>query len=235
MALLKSRIVHASIDENGNVSGGVVGDQTGKEVCIREWYNKPWNCVLIPTNAELAEKAVNIFCQIASDKNYGYDQSQRTSFYNNIVKNGGNVSGAKGELDCSSGVCGCYKLAGLDISEDLTTSTMKKAFKDAGFIVSTEKRYLTDPTYGVRGMIYLAEGKHTAMCIENGGNQPEKCFLVWKTALKSGNLYLDRALTKVIGSVAKGNGGTINNLDSTSVYTRCKVGTIDCYVQAGTF
>ena len=31
------RLAHASIDENGKVSGGAAGDQTGKEVCIRSW------------------------------------------------------------------------------------------------------------------------------------------------------------------------------------------------------
>lgn len=33
-------IGHASIDENGLASGGVAGNQEGKEVCIRTWYNK---------------------------------------------------------------------------------------------------------------------------------------------------------------------------------------------------
>ena len=33
------RIGHASISENGTTSGKA-GDQTGKEVCIREWYSK---------------------------------------------------------------------------------------------------------------------------------------------------------------------------------------------------
>ena len=40
------RIVNASIDENGNVSGGKSGDQTGKEIYVRSYYNKPWNYVL---------------------------------------------------------------------------------------------------------------------------------------------------------------------------------------------
>ena len=40
------KIVHASINENGTTKGGDTGDQTGKEICIRSYYNKPWNCVL---------------------------------------------------------------------------------------------------------------------------------------------------------------------------------------------
>lgn len=40
------QIVHASINELGKVTGGKSGDQTGKEICIRSYYNKPWNSVL---------------------------------------------------------------------------------------------------------------------------------------------------------------------------------------------
>ena len=40
------QIVHASINENGKVTGGTQGDQTGKEICTRSYYNKPWNSVL---------------------------------------------------------------------------------------------------------------------------------------------------------------------------------------------
>ena len=40
------QIVHASINENGTTTGGKTGDQTGKEICIRSYYNKNWDCVL---------------------------------------------------------------------------------------------------------------------------------------------------------------------------------------------
>ena len=33
-------IGHASIDENGRITGGAAGDQSGTEVCKRTWYNK---------------------------------------------------------------------------------------------------------------------------------------------------------------------------------------------------
>ena len=32
--------------ENGKYKGGNAGDQTGTEVCIRVWYNRPWNYVI---------------------------------------------------------------------------------------------------------------------------------------------------------------------------------------------
>lgn len=36
------KLVHASINEKGTVTGGKSGDQTGREICIRSYYNKPW-------------------------------------------------------------------------------------------------------------------------------------------------------------------------------------------------
>lgn len=46
MMISKSQLAQASIDENGGISGGKVGDQTGYEIHIRSYYNYPWNCVL---------------------------------------------------------------------------------------------------------------------------------------------------------------------------------------------
>lgn len=46
MYIGNGQIVHASINEKGTTTGGASGDQTGKEICIRSYYNKPWNCIL---------------------------------------------------------------------------------------------------------------------------------------------------------------------------------------------
>lgn len=39
-------IVHASINELGRARGGRSGDQTGREIYTRGYYNYPWDCVL---------------------------------------------------------------------------------------------------------------------------------------------------------------------------------------------
>lgn len=39
------KIVHASINELGRVTGGKTGDQTGKEIATRSYYNYPWTYV----------------------------------------------------------------------------------------------------------------------------------------------------------------------------------------------
>lgn len=40
------QLAQASIDENGNISGGKSGDQTGSEINIRNYYSYPWDYVL---------------------------------------------------------------------------------------------------------------------------------------------------------------------------------------------
>ena len=46
------QIVQASINEYGTVTGGQTGDQTGREIYTRSYYNYPWDCVLRYTGAE---------------------------------------------------------------------------------------------------------------------------------------------------------------------------------------
>ncbi len=40
------QLAHASINEKGTVTGGQSGDQTGREICTRSYYNHPWDYVL---------------------------------------------------------------------------------------------------------------------------------------------------------------------------------------------
>jgi hypothetical protein len=46
MMISSTQLAQASIDENGNIMGGKVGDQTGWEIHTRSYYNYPWNAVL---------------------------------------------------------------------------------------------------------------------------------------------------------------------------------------------
>jgi LysM repeat protein len=162
------KIGHASIDENGKIAGGKVGDQTKKEVCIRDWYSKHWNVYLECTDSTLANAAAVYMEQICSDPNYGYDQNERVTGYTNIYKNAKKVKGAKGEFDCSSLVSACYKLAGLDIIVTNTTHSLRKALLNTGkFTEYTDSSHLLSGKLSKRGGIYLSEGHHTVMVLEN--------------------------------------------------------------------
>jgi peptidoglycan hydrolase-like protein with peptidoglycan-binding domain len=167
------KIGHASIDENGKIAGGKVGDQTTKEICTRIWYDKDWDYYIECTDTIIANKASIFVEQVCANPNYGYDQSDRLTGYVNIVKNGGKVYGAKGEFDCSSLIAAAYILAGLKLSPSCTTRDIRRAlFATDKFKVYSEARYLTSDRYAKRGGIYLKEGSHIVMALENGASNP---------------------------------------------------------------
>lgn len=43
MSVSENEIVEASLNEKGTATGGVSGDQTGREICIRNYYNYNWD------------------------------------------------------------------------------------------------------------------------------------------------------------------------------------------------
>lgn len=49
------QIIQASINERGTTTGGTTGDQTGREICERAYYNYPWDCVLRYNAAQSVE------------------------------------------------------------------------------------------------------------------------------------------------------------------------------------
>lgn len=46
MMVSEHQLVQASINELGTTTGGKTGDQTGREIAERSYYNFPWDCVL---------------------------------------------------------------------------------------------------------------------------------------------------------------------------------------------
>ncbi|MDF2907487.1 MAG: cell surface protein [Herbinix sp.] len=163
------KIGHASIDERGKISGGKTGDQTAKEICIRYWYSKPWNVYLECIDQILANKAAKFMEQICSNSNYGYDQIERWTGYAAIKKNKNKVAGAVGEFDCSSLIITCYILAGLEMSADGYTGNLRAKLLATGkFKAYLDPTHLTSDKHAKRGGIYLKEGSHVVMALEDG-------------------------------------------------------------------
>lgn len=162
-------IGHASISERGTINGAD-GDQTGKEVCTRLWYRKPWNVMLICTDEALASRAAQEMRYACANNNIGYGQNDRRTAYNSAVKNGRTFKNAKGNTDCSQLVAGCYILAGLSsLSPDCYTGNLKQALLNTGkFRVYTDSAHLNSDAYAEVGAVYLKEGSHVVMALENG-------------------------------------------------------------------
>jgi|GEM_PF-509706 len=170
-------IGHASIDENGKGAGGQAGDQTAKEVCTRNWYNKDWNVLIRCTDPEIAEKMAIAMEQACANKHIGYDQWNRNTLYAQLKKVGLDMSkvSVDCECDCSSLVSMCAICAG--VSADIlyaggnmrTTRNMRTAFANTGkFQILTDSKYLTSDAYLQRGDILVKENSHTVLVLSNG-------------------------------------------------------------------
>lgn len=163
------KIGHASIDENGNASGGKAGDSTGKEVCIRQWYSKPWQFYLECTDNKIANIAATYMEQICSNNNVGYDQTERLTLYNQLKVHKDVSKLTPCECDCSSLVACCYIMAGLNINPSCTTRNLRSALLATGkFVVYSDVHHLSKDTNAKRGGIFLKEGSHVVMVLEDG-------------------------------------------------------------------
>ena len=170
-------IAHASIDERGTAKGGQSGDQTGREVCIRTWYNKPWGCVIRFNDQLMADRVASCMEAAAVNDNIGYDQNQRNTLLREARKYNYDVSRVKVpcETDCSALVSVACMYAGIPESR-LTlngncahTRNLKQMLKATGEVsVYTTALYTTKTDRLKRGDILLKEGSHVAVVVSTG-------------------------------------------------------------------
>lgn len=169
------KIAHASIDENGKISGGQAGDQTGKEVCIRSWYNKPWNVVIRFNLPAMRQKLADFMRKVANNPYVGYDQQNRNSllqYARNVGYDPSKIN-TPCEGDCSSTVTvGCI-YAGLQEKQLVingncaTTRTLRNLLKNTGMVdIYMEKDYTAKADNLLVGDILLSEGHHVAVVVE---------------------------------------------------------------------
>lgn len=180
------KIGHASRNEKGKAVGGAAGDQTGKEVCIRNWYKKSWTHVLRPKSKSVAEKIAAACRAACANDNIGYDQKMRTTLYRQAEAVQFNLSRirVKCACDCSSFVAVCVNAAGVKVSRDIYTGSMVKALTETGsFEVLTDKKYLTSDQYLKVGDILVCKG-HTVMVLENGAESVEERADARKSSLE---------------------------------------------------
>lgn len=183
-------IAHASIDENGKIIGGVAGDQTGKEVCIRTWYAKPWNQFFHIDNDAVRKQFGNNMIDIAKNNNVGYDQGGRNTLLTQAEKVNFDFSKitVKCECDCSSEVTtallgAIYTVLGKEAYEKAkailvvsgncaTTRTFKTRVVNLKSIVVvtcyTSTTYTASTTKAVFGDIYNKSGSHIVAYIDDG-------------------------------------------------------------------
>lgn len=210
-------IVHSSIDENRKARGGAAGDQTGKEVCTRTWYSKPWDMVLRYPDANIAEKAREIAIKLENSNLVGYDQYNRNSLYQELKKNNWDVdayiaSGVKTETDCSSFVYAVYACLIPSMRSDANapvTSTSKNFYKKYGFEVLTDDTYTKSAANLRRGDLLNKASAHIVMYCGTDVNVASSVKVIPPVAASSPNLkkgstgvqvrYLQQDLNYIMG------------------------------------
>ena len=168
-------IAHASIDEHNKAKGGQAGDQTGKEVCVRSWYNKPWQYVIRFSDKKMADKVADCMENAAKNIYIGYDQNQRNTLLKEARKYNYDVSKVKVpcETDCSALVSVACMYAGIPESA-LTlqgncahTRNLRMMLKNTGEVeIYSTVAYTQKSDRLKRGDILLKEGSHVAVVVK---------------------------------------------------------------------
>lgn len=165
------KIGHAAINENGTINGGKPGDQTGKEVCIRDWWAMGWTALIRPKTQELAEM-LSANCEAAClNECVGYDQTDRLSLYNAAREVGFVLADIKKpcNTDCSALQALLSIASGVYVHPDITTRNMVQVFEATGkYEILRGPEYLASSQYLKRGDILVKEGAHTVMVLTNG-------------------------------------------------------------------
>ena len=165
-------------DENGKYIGGAAGDQYGDEWALIPWYSRPWTECYYHPMQEVNDLIADLAIEAALNDCIGYDQNQRTTFWN-LLKAAGyrpkNIK-TKCEADCSSGVLAIAKAAGYilgiealkNIDHTGYTGNEGSILVKAGFKKTTDSKYLTSEKYVKRGYILNYPYHHTAICVGDG-------------------------------------------------------------------
>lgn len=168
-------IAHASIDENGRACGGLAGDQTGREVCVRTYYAANWNKYIRANSNYVAEKMARFAEQVAANDKIGYDQYQR-----NTLRQCARAAGWDGskistacETDCSAFMTVCAEAAGINMDSAYSsgnapvTQNMCQKFERTGAFKSLVYNSSMKEKLR-RGDILVRESGHTAIVLTNG-------------------------------------------------------------------
>lgn len=190
-------IGHASISEKGTTEGAK-GDSTGKEVCTRTWYSKPWGYMAVHPDADVRERHARAVEQACANDNIGYGQPDRNTLNTRAKEVEYDLSKIKSKCNCD-----CSSLQNVAAvasgaqgvsygSNGWTTSTMRAALENAGYKIITDKTYLSSSNYCVRGAIYVKPGSHTVCGLTNGskaGQTLSKAGAGFSGASGSGTYY----------------------------------------------
>ena len=205
------KVGSARIDENGKLSGGAAGDQTGSEVSTQAYYihSKGWY-LLRPKEVSVANTIAKAMQNACDNNNIGYCQGHRTTVITQLRKYGSMAAIAeKTEADCSSLVRGCCIESGFDPG-NFTTANEATVLSSTGKFEN--KVSVTSSTVLYNGDILVTKTQGHTVVVVSGNPRSGASAGTTRPTIKYGSrgsdvTYLQQCLT------AKGYGvGAIDGI-----------------------
>lgn len=169
------RLAQASHDENGAYHNGLPGNQSGDELNIRAWYNRPWDTIIRPIDRNLAKRIADTAQRLVRCVRIGYDMNltDRLTLYGQCEQIGWDITRINEimpcECDCSALVTVVLRFNGISIYKGMNTSGLTAALQPTGlFEILRDEKYLTGDAYLMQGDIVLNTWHHVAICLDNG-------------------------------------------------------------------
>ncbi len=168
----------ASINELGQLEGGKLGDQNGKEVLIQNWYlhNKGW-VVIRATSPEVRKKIAKNMRNICKNDNIGYSYWDNCyGLLNEASKYKYDASKVKIKCDtnCAKSVICCIRYAGINVEDFNTGNEVSMCEKTGKFVVLTTAKYCKSSDYLLEGDILVTKTKgHTVVVLTDGAKAKE--------------------------------------------------------------
>lgn len=171
------RIGHAGIAETGGVRGQP-GDQTGREVCVRSWYDGGWTFAAIHPDAAVRERHARAVEAACANDCIGYSQDGRNTLYREAKAVDMDIGRIRTPCSCDcSSLQNCAAVAsgapGVSYgSNGWVTGSMEKNLRAAGYAILKDKSLLRSEACCVRGAVYVSAG-HSVCALDDGGRAAE--------------------------------------------------------------
>ena len=148
----------ARLGENGHITGGAAGDQTGREVSTQAFYvhSKGWY-ILRPKAAAVAKRIAERMRAACNNPNLGYDQNGRYG----VLKYGIDTK-TPTECDCSSLVRACIKEATNKDVGDFSTASEAGTLEASG-LFEKRKKYTSGTTLFTGDVLVSCTKGHTVI------------------------------------------------------------------------
>ena len=187
------KIGSARMGENGKITGGKPGDQTGREVSTQNWYahSKGWR-VFRARDAYARERIAKAMERACANNRIGYNQNQRNDLFNQVRDAGFDPAAVKRDTqtDCSALVRVCCRFAGIVMGNFNTATEASYLMNTGAFTELTGSEYTKSADRLCRGDILVTRTKgHTVVVLSNGkkaDTAPTKPMVIGERILRNG-------------------------------------------------